>query len=145
MNIMPTIVMPPKVPMRNALPIDAARRAIDAALTRAAELNVAVTVAIVDDGGHMIAQARADGCPIAAIDSSRVKAQTCVRFGSATADMPSEPARVSLMSAASAEPVAMIAGGLPLTGDGVLIGAVGVAGSAPDVDLQVATAASEAL
>jgi uncharacterized protein GlcG (DUF336 family) len=137
--------MPETLSPRNALSLATAQRVAEAALARAAELGFAVTAAVHDDGGHLIALHRADGCALVAIDTAQVKARTAILFGTATANLPGAQPMIGIMGAAATTPLALFPGGIPLGADGVLIGAVGVSGGTPDVDLQAAIAAADAV
>jgi uncharacterized protein GlcG (DUF336 family) len=126
-----------------------ANAAIDAAITKADELGLALNVAILDAGGHLIASARMDGALLAAVETSHVKARTSILFGQATKDLvaavqPGAP--LYAIEASTRDPLAFIPGGIPVTGaDGRVIGGVGVGGASPDEDHEVAGVALAAL
>jgi uncharacterized protein GlcG (DUF336 family) len=56
------------------LTADAARACVDAALAKAAEMRLAVTVTVVDEGGTPKALARMDGAPLVSVETARLKA-----------------------------------------------------------------------
>lgn len=124
-----------------------ARRVLDAALARAAELNVKVSVVVVDDGGNMKAAARMDGALYLTTPFATTKAMTAAGLGLATGDLSaflaSNPAL--LAGLASQPDIAVIPGGVPITVDGAIVGAVGVAGGQGGEDEPIAKAGLEAL
>lgn len=126
-----------------------AQRIIAAADAKAAELGVPSSITVLDDGARMVASVRQDGAPLVSIDSSFAKARTSVYFGgAATGDLAAavQPgAPLYTLGAASNEPLAFLAGGLPITdGSGALIGAVGSGGGTPEEDAVIAQAGIDA-
>ncbi len=110
---------------------DVARACVDAALAKAGEMRLAVTVVVVDDGGTPKALVRMDGAPLVSVETARLKAYSAAAIGVATDDfftaISGDPSAVA--SFGTRPGLALIAGGIPLTLDGVLIGGVGVAGA----------------
>ncbi|GGL40013.1 heme-binding protein [Phycicoccus endophyticus] len=132
----------------SALTYDGARLALDAALARAGQLGVAVNVAVADPCGGLLAFARMDGAFGGSGAIARDKAATVADFGgSATDDLEAaireEPAVRD--GIALREGVAAFAGGVPVTVDGRLVGAVGVSGASAAQDKDVALAGARAL
>ena len=126
-----------------------AQRIIAAADAKAAELGVPSSITVLDDGARMVASVRQDGAPLVSIDSSFAKARTSVYFGgAATGDLAAaiQPgAPLYTRGAASNEPLAVLAGGLPITDEsGTVIGAVGSGGGTPDQDAVIAQAGIDA-
>ena len=116
---------------------------VNAAVAKARELGVTENVAILDDGGNLKAFSRMDGASIPTIEIAQNKAYTAL-FGVPTQDFfdfiqrdPSLLAGIPTLAR-----VAAYGGGLPITVDGELVGAIGVSG-APTVknDIDCATAA----
>ena len=62
-----------------------ARRVLDAGIARAEEIGQPMNVAVVDDGGHLLAFGRMDGAIKASIDISTRKAVTSVLMALPTA------------------------------------------------------------
>jgi uncharacterized protein GlcG (DUF336 family) len=109
----------------------AARACVDAALAKAAEMRLAITVTVVDDGGTPKALTRMDGAPLISVETARLKAYSASAIGIATdeffAAISGDPS--ALASFGSRPGLALIAGGIPLTVESVLVGGVGVAGA----------------
>ncbi|MBP2478421.1 uncharacterized protein GlcG (DUF336 family) [Crossiella equi] len=121
---------------------------LDTARKAAADLGIAVSVSVVDRGGHLLGFLRdADALLISGETSTR-KAYTAVQLDAPTAELadavkPTGPFH-SLPTALN-QPLLFIAGGVPLRRDGRLVGAIGVGGGAPDQDDQVARHAAAVL
>jgi glc operon protein GlcG len=132
------------------LTLDGAQAALAAAQRRAAEINVPMDIAVVDDGGHLLAFARMDGAKLSSVEIAIAKA-----YASATRRRPSGPAlgndgQVNLalslgLSIASHGHQLPIRGGLPLEVDGTCVGAIGVSNGSEDQDTDVAQAGVAAL
>ena len=122
-----------------------AEAAIDAGKKKAAEIGLAFTVTVVDAGTHLVAATRMDGAVLGSIEVSASKARTAVLFGQPTNDLNAAVKPGTSMfsiNRAIRDPVAFVAGGIPLIDDaGLVVGAVGVSGGSPDQDQQVALAA----
>ena len=121
-------------------------RAIAAAAEAEATQNGwAVTLAIVDDGGHLLWLQRLDGAPPISAEIAPAKARTAAlgrRESKVYEDM-INGGRMSFLSA----PVlhGMLEGGVPIVVDGQVIGAVGVSGVKSSEDAQIARAGIAAL
>lgn len=116
-------------------------------LKKAAELKLKVNVAVVDDGGHLLAFARMDGARPASGTTALTKAVTAATFRQETGPLPAmgEPdvlLNLSLQNAAAASggKVTTLKGGVPVVVDGQIIGAVGVGGATGEQDAEVAKA-----
>ena len=105
----------------------------------------AVTIAIVDDGGHLLALQRLDGAaPISAyIAPAKARTAALGRRESRIYEEMINQGRVSFLSAP--ELVGMLEGGVPVMADGQCVGAVGVSGVKSTEDAQIARAGIAAL
>ena len=105
----------------------------------------AVTIAIVDDGGHLLWLQRMDGAAPISAHIAPAKAHTAAlgrRESKIYEDMINS-GRYSFMSAPEIE--ALLEGGVPVIKDGHVIGAVGVSGVKSNEDAQIAKAGIAAL
>jgi glc operon protein GlcG len=104
----------------------------------------AVTIAIVDDGGHLLWLQRLDGAPPASAHIGPEKARTAAmgRRESKTYEDTINNGRFAFISAPLQ---GMLEGGVPIMKDGQCIGAVGVSGVKSSEDAQVARAGIAAL
>ena len=100
----------------------------------------AVTVAIVDDGGHLLWLQRLDGAPPISSQIAPGKARTAAlgRRESKGYEDVINGGRTSFLSAPGLE--AMLEGGVPVVVDGHVVGAVGVSGVKSNEDAQIAKA-----
>jgi len=105
----------------------------------------AVSIAIVDDGGHLLWLQRLDGAAPISSHIAPAKARTAAlgRRESRTYEEMINGGRVSFLSAPSLE--GMLEGGVPVLKDGACLGAVGVSGVKSTEDAQVARAAIAAI
>ena len=104
-----------------------------------------VTIAIVDDGGHLLWLQRLDGAAAVSAQIAPGKAITAAmgrRESKVYEDMINQ-GRVSFLSAPGLN--AKLEGGVPILVDGFCVGAVGVSGVKSNEDAQVAKAGIAAL
>lgn len=138
---------------RVKLTLAGARKALDAAEAKAAEMNFKMNIAVVDDGGHLLAFARMDGARPASAPTAQTKAVSAATFRQATGPLSAGAAPPDLLLNLSVPAAAALGGGritpllggLPIEVDGQVIGAVGVGGGSGEQDAQVARAGVEAL
>ncbi|MBO0847991.1 MAG: heme-binding protein [Pseudonocardia sp.] len=123
-----------------------ARRVLDAGIAKADEIGQPMNIAVVDDGGHLVAFARMDGAIKASIDISTRKAVTSVLMNLSTSALGPlvQPGAELYGLEQLAGGMVVFGGGIPLHRDGVLVGAVGVSAGSVDQDVTVAEAAADA-
>ena len=116
-----------------------------AAEAEALKNNWAVTIAIVDDGGHLLWLQRLDGAaPISAhIAPAKARTSALGRRESKGYEEMINGGRTSFLSAP--ELSGMLEGGVPIMIDGQCLGAVGVSGVKSNEDAQIAKAGIAAL
>ena len=126
-----------------------AQAAIDAALTRAAEIGVAVVIAVADRSGRLVAFARMDDSLVLSAEVAQKKA-TSVILGSG---MPTselweifgpDPELLHGL-APKLDDLMPVGGAVPILVGGELAGAVGVSGATAAQDEDIATAGAAAL
>ena len=105
----------------------------------------AVSIAIVDDGGHLLHFQRMDGAAPISAQIAPAKAHTAAmgRRDSKFYEDIINGGRVSFLSAPALQ--GMLEGGVPIVSEGQCLGAVGVSGVKSTEDAQVAKAAIAAL
>jgi glc operon protein GlcG len=132
-----------QVAARKALTLDGARTVIAAAAAEAKKLNApGGVIAVVDDGGNLMALERLDGTFAAGANISIGKARTAVLFKKPTKVFEDiiKNGRTSMVALNDFTP---LQGGIPITLDGEVIGGVGVSGAASaqqDEELAIAGA-----
>lgn len=127
------------------LTLDDVRAIAAAAETEALAHDWAVTIAIADDGGHLLWLQRLDGAPPISAEIATAKAQTAAlgrRESKVYEDMINQ-GRTSFLSAPRLR--GMMEGGVPIVVDGHCVGAVGVSGVKSSEDAQIARAGISAL
>jgi glc operon protein GlcG len=114
-------------------------RILAAARAEAQQHNWAVSIAVVDDGGHPLALERLDGCaPIGAyIAGEKARSAAIGRRETKGYEDMVNGGRSAFLSAPL---LTSLEGGVPLIVDGQVIGAVGVSGVKAEQDAQVAKA-----
>ena len=130
------------------LTLNDARRIIQAAEQKAAEIGQPMNIAVADSGGNLIAHVRMDGAWIGSIDISIKKAYTSRAFDIATKDLAGESqsgGQFFGIHASNDGRIMIFAGGIPLKRDGQVIGAIGVSGGSGEQDHAVAVAGAAAV
>ncbi|WNC94720.1 heme-binding protein [Paraburkholderia sp. FT54] len=129
---------------KSVLTVVEATRIVEVARAEAEKNQWAVTIAVVDDGGHLLALLRLDGCaPIGAyIATEKARTAALGRRESKQYEDMINGGRTAFLSAPLA---GTLEGGVPVVVDGNVVGAVGVSGVKPDQDSQVARAAANSL
>lgn len=128
--------------------LDEARRVILAAEAEAKSQGQPMNIAVVDAGGNLVAFVRMDGAWMGSIDIAIKKAWTSRAFDIETKSLSklAQPGEDFYGIHASNDGRVMIfAGGVPLTRDGEVVGAIGVSGGDADQDQTVAEAGLAAL
>ncbi len=124
-----------------------AKSMLAAAIAKAEEFGIAVTVAIVDAGGHMLVLERMDGGRFHTVHSSTTKAVTSASNkrptttkGAQGQDLDTLHAIGLSLAAGPARWTAM-EGGFPIVIDGQCLGGIGVSGGDWEQDEDIAKAA----
>jgi glc operon protein GlcG len=129
---------------KSVLTVAETTQILAAARAEAEKNQWAVTIAVVDDGGHLLSLLRLDGCAPVGSYIATEKARTAAlgrRESKVYEDM-INGGRTAFLSAPLA---GTLEGGVPVIVDGQVVGAVGVSGVKADQDAQVAKAGAVAL
>ena len=116
---------------------------LDAAIAKADAMGIPQCIAIVDDGGNLLAFIRMDGAKFLSIESAMRKAITAVSSRVPTGGV-AEGLDMKLAAATSGK-LTNLKGGIPVTVDGLVIGGIGVGSGTGDQDLEVAKAGRAAI
>ncbi len=125
-----------------------ARKVIDAAEQKAHKIKQPMNIAVVDEGGNLVAHVRMDGAWIGSIDISMNKAFTSRAFDIATKDLAEHSqsgGQFFGIHVSNRGRIMIFAGGIPLRQDGKVIGAIGVSGGSGEQDHSVAEAGAAAV
>ena len=131
------------------LTLEGARAVLAAAERRAREINVPMNIAVVDDGGFLMAFVRMDSAKISSVQIAITKAESAAIRRAPTGplmdgDQPNVLLSLGLAVASRAHQTP-IRGGIPLVADGQVVGAIGVSAGTEDQDVDVARAGAAAL
>lgn len=130
------------------LNLSEARSIIAAAEKHADQIGQPMNIAVVDEGGNLIAHVRQDGAWIGSVDISINKAWTSRAFNIQTKDLAdnAQPGQqFHGIDATNRGRVVIFAGGVPLRKNGEVVGGLGVSGGSGEQDQQVAEAGLNAL
>lgn len=132
------------------LTLSSAQTILTHAIQSAEDLGRSISVTVVDVAGHEVASVRMDGASWFSLGVARAKAQTAAAFQRPSAALQpmweAHPRLVPLVEEQLAFRPTTLDGGIPLTDrDGAVVGAVGVAGALPEMDLRIAEMAAGAL
>lgn len=125
------------------LDIDDAYTIIAAARDKAVEIGVPMCIAVTDESGNLVAFERMNGGKVTSINLAIDKSFTSAGVRKSTHALgevshPGNPA-YGLSSTLSGRMV-VIAGGIPVSVDGEVVGGIGVSSGSPAQDLEVAEA-----
>jgi uncharacterized protein GlcG (DUF336 family) len=123
--------------------LSAGQAIVEAARAKAVEIGVPMNIAVVDEGGNLVAFARMDDAWLGSIDIAQGKAYTARAFDMPTKDLaplaqPGGP--LYGIEASNRGRLIVFAGGIPLVSGARVVGAIGVSGGAVEQDQEVAEA-----
>jgi uncharacterized protein GlcG (DUF336 family) len=124
-----------------------ARKIISAAEQKAAEIGQPMNIAVVDQGGNLVAHVRMDNAWIGSVDIAINKAWTSRAFDISTkelAEFSQSGEQFFGIHASNRGRVMIFAGGIPLKRNGQVLGAIGVSGGVGKQDQAVAEAGAAA-
>ena len=131
------------------LTLEGARAVVAAAERRAHEIQCPMNIAVVDEGGYLLAFSRMNGAKPSSVDVAVLKARSAaLRRAPTRPPMDGDHPNVLLaLSLAAASPTQQtpIRGGIPLVVDEQVIGAIGVSAGSEDQDVEVAKEGARAL
>jgi len=137
---------------RVQLNLAGAEAVLEAAKKKAAAMGLAVNVAVVDDGGHLLSFARMDGARPASAATALGKAVSAATLRQETGPLPAKGEPDLLLSlglpaaaAAGGGRLTTLKGGVPIVVGGQVVGAVGVGGGTGEQDAEIAKAGIQAL
>lgn len=135
----------PQLPTKRVLTLEAARRMTAAAEAEARKNIWAVSIAVLDDSGHLILFERMDGAKLVATDIAIRKARTAVYFQGETRGLEEEVTKGGRTALLPIEGFMPLEGGIPISVGGQMVGAIGVSGMSGAQDAQCAQAGIAAL
>jgi len=126
------------------LNLEVAKKLIEGAEQEAKRLGIQMVISVLDEGGNLIAVHRMDDAWLASVEIAQNKAWTSVALKMPTANLAEATvpnAELYGLNTTNNGRIVLFGGGIPLTQNGKVVGAVGVSGSIVEHDIQVAQAA----
>ena len=134
--------------MMTELKYELAQKALEAAAEKAGAMNIPVSIAVVDAGGHLMAFGRFDSV-YGVIELAVKKARTTVMFGIDSDRMGSIISGTGVHGYGmlnSNEGLLTIAGGVVIkNADGKILGAIASSGGSPEQDKEIAVSGASAI
>jgi uncharacterized protein GlcG (DUF336 family) len=130
------------------LTLDDARTVLEGSEAKAREIGVDMDIAVVDDGGHLLAFIRMDRARVTSIDVAINKAFTAACARKATheyAAVAGAGGPAFGINTSNQGRFMIFGGGVPIFIDGLIAGGVGCSSGTPDEDRQVAQAGADRL
>ena len=128
-----------------ALTLAEARRMIQAAVAKAQELQVKLSVAVCDTGGNLIAFDRMDGTIVVSATVAQGKASAAAGFGRPSGALAADSPVIQAVIAATGGRMLPARGAVPVVKAGEVVGAIGASGATAEQDEQCAQAGAAAL
>ena len=134
----------PDLLTKHVLGLESARTMTAAAEAEARRRGVGVVIVIVDNAGQVIQLTRMDDAQVASVNVGIGKARTAAIYRRPSKVFEDQVAngRIAALALADATP---LQGGVPVTVNGEVVGAIGVSGDTPQVDEEIAVAGAKAL
>jgi len=134
-----TTALQAELPTKKVLTLGMAKKLVAAAEAEAKKRGATVVIAVVDDGGQLILLERLDDTQVASVEVAIGKARTAAIFRrpSKVFEDQVKNGRVAALALPGATP---LQGGIPITVDGKVIGAIGASGNSPQEDEEIALA-----
>jgi glc operon protein GlcG len=128
-----------ELPSKKVLTLGVAKKLAAAAEAEARKRGATVVIVVVDDGGNLILLERLDDTQVASVEVGIGKARTAAIFRrpSKVFEDQVKNGRVAALALPGATP---LQGGIPITVDGKVIGAIGASGNSPQEDEEIALA-----
>ena len=134
-----TTALHAQLPTKKVLTLGLAKRLVAAAEAEAKRRGATVVLAVVDDGGQLILLERLDDTQVASVEVAIGKARTAAIFRRPSKEFEDQVknGRVAALALPGATP---LQGGIPISVEGKVIGAIGASGNSPQEDEEIALA-----
>jgi glc operon protein GlcG len=139
-----TTVSAANLPSRKYLNLAAIKTLVAAAEAKAKELNVEVTICVVDESGNLLFLEKADGASLNTIQFAQKKARHAAFYGKPSKEGADalKKGNVDVLAFPNFFPNQ---GGLPIVVDGQIVGGAAASGAKSEIDEQIAQAGIDAL
>src|SRR5271170_8028295 len=132
------------LPSKKYLSLAAVKTMAAAAEAKAKELNVSVTICIVDEAGNLLFLERGETASLNTVNFAQKKARHAAFFGSPSKDG-ADTVKNGNVGALAFPEFFPNQGGLPIKVDGQLLGGIAESGAKSEIDEQIAQAGLDAL
>ena len=128
-----------------AITLAGANRMVQAAVAKADELSVKVSIAVCDAGGNLLAFNRMQGASAVSATVAQGKAAASAGFGRASGTLQADSPVIQSIIATMGGRMLPAQGAVPVLKDGEVVGAIGGSGATSQQDEECAQAGSAAL
>ena len=128
-----------------AITLAEANRMVQAAVAKADELSVKVSIAVCDAGGNLLAFNRMQGASAVSATVAQGKAAASAGFGRARGTLQADSPVIQSVIATMGGRMLPAQGAVPVLKDGEVVGAIGGSGATSQQDEECAQAGSAAL
>ena len=128
-----------------ALTLAEGNRMVQAAIAKANELNVKVSIAVCDTGGSLLAFNRMEGASPVSATVAQGKAAASAGFGRASGSLQADSPVIQAVIASMGGRMLPAQGAVPILKDGELVGSIGGSGATAQQDEECAQAGLAAL
>jgi glc operon protein GlcG len=132
------------LPSKPYLDLAAIKTMVAASEAKAKELNVSVTICVVDESGNLLFLEKGETAGLSTIQWAQKKARDAAFFGSPSKDA-ADTIKKGNIEALAYPDFFPNQGGLPVKVDGVLLGGIAASGAKSEIDEQIAQAGLDAL
>jgi glc operon protein GlcG len=132
------------LPSKKYLNLPAIKTMVAASEAKAKELNVGVTICIVDESGNLLFLEKGDGASLNTLQFAQKKARDAAAYGSPSREAAEAVKKGNVQNMAFPDYFPN-QGGLPIRVDGQLLGGIAASGAKSEIDEQIAQAGLDAL
>jgi len=133
-----------ELPSKKYLDLNAVKAMVAASEAKAKDLNVSVTICVVDESGNLLFLERGESASVNTVAFAQKKARDAAFYGSPSKDA-ADTIRKGSVEALAFPEFFPNQGGLPVKVDGQLLGGIAASGAKSEIDEQVAQAGLDAL
>jgi glc operon protein GlcG len=140
----PLMAFASDLPSRKYLNLAAVKTMVAASEAKAKELNVSVTICIVDESGNLLFLEKGDTASLNTLQFAQKKARHAAAYGSPSREAAESIKKGNVQNLAFPD-FFPNQGGLPIRVDGQLLGGISASGAKSEIDEQIAQAGLDAL
>src|SRR5437879_11514629 len=122
---------------KKVLTLEAEEKVAAAAEAEAKKRNATVVIVVVDDGGYPLIVKRLDDTQVASVDVGIGKARTAAIFRRPSKVF-EDQVKNGRVAAVASPGATLLQGGIPITVEGKVVGAIGASGNSPQEDEEIA-------